>query len=107
MSYAKYFKVVIITIFDDCIIFKYMDGHLLFGLPWWLRWRKNLPTMQETQFNPWIGKIPWRREYLPIPVFLPGDSLAQRNLVGYSPFGHRESDMTEQHLLFGEHLKFK
>ena len=49
MSYEKYFKAVIITIFDDCIIFKYMDGHLLFGLPWWLRWQKNLPTMQETQ----------------------------------------------------------
>ena len=48
MSYEKYFKVVIITIFDDCTIFKYMDGHLLFGLPWWLRRQKNLPTMQET-----------------------------------------------------------
>ena len=48
MSYKKYFKVVIITIFDDCTIFKYMDGHLLFVLPWWLRRQKNLPMMQET-----------------------------------------------------------
>ena len=37
---------------------------------------KNLPAMQETPgFNPWVGKIPWRREWLPTPVFLPGESL--------------------------------
>ena len=34
---------------------------------------KNLPVMQETGFNPWVGKIPWRREWQPIPVFLPGE----------------------------------
>ena len=31
---------------------------------------KNLPAMQETQFNPWVGKILWRKEWLPTPVFL-------------------------------------
>ena len=31
---------------------------------------KNLPAMQETRFNPWVGKIPWRRDRLPTPVFL-------------------------------------
>ena len=31
---------------------------------------KNLPAMQETWFNSWVGKIPWRRDRLPIPVFL-------------------------------------
>ena len=31
---------------------------------------KNLPAMWETRFNPWVGKIPWRREWLPTPVFL-------------------------------------
>ena len=30
---------------------------------------KNLPAMQETGFDPWVGKIPWRREHLPTPVF--------------------------------------
>ena len=35
---------------------------------------KNLPAMQETQFNPWVGKIPWRRAWQPTPVFLPGES---------------------------------
>ena len=44
----------------------------------------------------WVGKIPWRREWLPTPVFLPEKSHGQRSLVGCSPWGHKESDMTEQ-----------
>ena len=47
-------------------------------------------------FDPWVGKIPWRREWLPTPVFLPGEFHEQRNLVGYSPWGRKESDMTEE-----------
>ena len=35
---------------------------------------KNPPAMQETQTDPWVGKIPWIREWLPTPVFLPGES---------------------------------
>ena len=57
---------------------------------------KNLPAMQEIGFDPWLGKIPWRREWLPAPVFLPGKSQGQRGLVGYSPWGLKESDMTKQ-----------
>ena len=57
---------------------------------------KNLPAMQETWFNPWIGKISWRRKWPPTPVFLPGEFHGQRSLAGYSPWGHRESDMTER-----------
>ena len=34
---------------------------------------KNLPAMQGTWFNPWVGKIPWRRESLPTPLFLPAE----------------------------------
>ena len=41
------------------------------------------------------GWIPWRREWLPTPVFLPGEFHGQRSLAGYSPWGHKESDMTE------------
>ena len=37
-------------------------------------------------FNPWVGKIPWRRKWQPSPVFLPGESHGQRNLEGYSPW---------------------
>ena len=38
-------------------------------------------------FSPWVGKIPWRREWQPIPVFLPGESHRQRSLAGYSSWG--------------------
>ena len=43
---------------------------------------KNLPTRQETGFSPWIGKIPWKREWQSNPIFLPGKSHGQRSLVG-------------------------
>ena len=41
-------------------------------------------------------KIPWRRGWLPTPVFWPGELHGQRSLAGYSPWGHREADSTEQ-----------
>ena len=56
---------------------------------------KNLPAMQETRFDPWVRKIPWRGVWQPTPVFLPGKSHGQRSLVGYSPWGHKGLAMTE------------
>ena len=50
----------------------------------------------ETGFDPWVGKMPWRRKWLLIPVFFLGEFHGQRSLVGYSPWGHIESDMTER-----------
>ena len=44
---------------------------------------KNLPAMQETRFDRWVGKIPWRRKWLPTPAFLPGEFHGLRSLVGY------------------------
>ena len=38
-------------------------------------------------FDPWVGKIPWRRKWQPTPVFLPRESHEQRSLAGYSPWG--------------------
>ena len=55
---------------------------------------KNPPAMWETP--PWVGTIPWRREWLPTPVFLLREVQGQRSLTGYSPQGHKESDTTEQ-----------
>ena len=49
-----------------------------------------------TGFDPWVGKIPWRREWQPTPVIWPGESNGQRSLVGDHPWGRRESDTTEQ-----------
>ena len=56
---------------------------------------KNLPAVQENQVRSLVWEDPWRREWHPTPVFLPGESHGQRNLVGYSPRGRKESDMTE------------
>jgi len=44
----------------------------------------------------WVRKIPWRREWLPTLVFLPGKPHGQRSLVGYSSWGCKESDTAEQ-----------
>ena len=61
---------------------------------------KHLPTsacnVGRPGFDPWVGKIPWRRKQQPTPVFLPGESHGRRNLVGYSPWGHKELDTTER-----------
>ena len=56
----------------------------------WLSWERICLQCGRPGFNPWVGKIPWRRERLPTPVFWPGE------LHGlYSPWGHKGSDMTE------------
>ena len=56
---------------------------------------KNLPGQcRRCGFNPWIGKILWRRKWQPTPVFLPGESHGQRSLAGCSPWGCKELDMT-------------
>ena len=47
-------------------------------------------------FDPWVRKIPWRRKWQPAPVLLPGKSHGRRSVVGYSPWGRKESDTTEQ-----------
>ena len=57
---------------------------------------RNLPAMQETGLNPWVRKIPWRREWLPRHIFLSGEFHGQRRLAGYSPWGQKELDVTEQ-----------
>ena len=60
---------------------------------------KNSPVMWDTWVRSWVGKIPWRRECLPTPVFWPGEFHGQRSLAGYSPWSHKELDMTERLLL--------
>ena len=55
-------------------------------------------------FSFWVERIPWRRNWQPTPVLLPGKFHGQRNLVGYSPWGHKESDTTE-HMDMPEHTQ--
>ena len=62
--------------------------------------RAKEPTCQckrhkRPEFNPWVGKIPWRRKWQHSPIFLPGESHGERSLVGYGPWGCKKSDMTE------------
>ena len=70
---------------------------------------KCLPVQEtkETRFESWVKKIPWRRAWLPTPAFLPGESHGHRSLVGYSPWGRKESDTTKSDLALAYiHLQF-
>ena len=61
---------------------------------------KTLPTVQETQVHSLGGKIPQRRKWQATPIFLPGKSYGQRNLEGYSLWGHKRvghNSATKQH----------
>ena len=49
-----------------------------------------------TGSTPGFGRSPWRRKWWPTPVFLTEKPHGQRNLAGYSPWGHKESDTTER-----------
>ena len=60
-------------------------------LPLWFSWLRICLQCRKSGFNPRVGKIPWRRERLPAPVFCLGEFLGL-----YSPRGCRESDTTEQ-----------
>ena len=66
------------------------------GLPWWLSREGICLRCKRRGFDPCVRKIPWRKEWQPTPVFLPGESHGQRSLAGYSPWDSKESDTTEQ-----------
>jgi len=67
------------------------------GSAWWLRRERICLQGGRPGFDPWVGKIPWRkRTWQPTPVFLAGESHGQRILVGYSPGGHKQLDTTER-----------
>ena len=70
------------------------------GLPWWLSGKESGCQCRRRGFDPWVGKIPWRRAWQPTPVFLPGESHGQRSLgkgggVSHSAWSCKESDRTE------------
>ena len=54
------------------------------------------PQCGRPGFDPWVGKIPWRRKWQPTPVLLPRKFHGWRSLVGYSPWGRKELDTTKQ-----------
>ena len=70
---------------------------------------KSLPAkagdLRDVVSFPELGRFPWRRARQPTPVFLPGELHGQRSLVGYSPWGRKELDTTEQ-LTQQQHNKY-
>ena len=76
-----------------------LNKHGIFWeLPWWCSGKESACQCRRCKrqgFSLWVGKIPWRRKWQPMPVFLPGKSHGQWSLVDYSPRDCRESDTTE------------
>ena len=83
-----------ICICHICINVTYKIYKCHIGLPLWLSWQRICIQCERLGFNPCVGKIPWRREWLPTPIFWPGEFHGL-----YSPCGHKESDTTEWLLL--------
>ena len=64
-------------------------------LPRWRSGKESTCQCRRCRFNPWVGKILWRRKWLRTSVFLPGKFHGQRGVAGYSPWGHKEMDIAE------------
>ena len=74
------------------------DVTFAWGLSRWHSGNKSVcqhRSLEGHGFNPWVGKIPWKRKGQPNPVFCTGESHGQRSLVGYCPWDHKESDRTK------------
>ena len=65
-------------------------------LPWWLSGKESVCWHRRCKVQSLDRKDPWRRKWHPTPVFLPGKSHGQRNLMDCSPWGCKESDTTDR-----------
>ena len=65
------------------------------GFPGGVRGKEPACQNRRREFNPWVGKSPWRRTWQPTPVFLPRESRGWRSLVGCSPWGCTEPGTAE------------
>ena len=77
---------------------KLMSHYINLGLSRWFSGKESTSqyrSCRRYRFDPCAGKIPWRRKWQPTSIFLPGEFHGQRSLVGYSPWGHKDSDMPE------------
>ena len=80
----------------EALLFTILD--LKVSVPKWLSGKEGTSQCRRRRcrgFDPWVRKIPWSGKWQPTPVFLPGKSHGHRSLVGHSPVGRKESDMTE------------
>ena len=84
--------------FMDCFSVSWLRASVVWGFPWWLSGKEfvcQCNRCRRCTIDPCVGKIPWGRKWQPTLVSLPGKSHRQRSLKGYSPWGHRQLDMTE------------
>ena len=79
----------------DCTSWLLLNDTVLYGFPNGSSGKESACQCRRCRFDPWVGKIPWSRKWLPTPVFLPGKSHGQRSLAGDSPWRCKESDTTE------------
>ena len=68
----------------------YYSSKSIVGFPDSSVGKESVCQSRRHRFYPWVGKIPWRWEWKPTPVFLSGKCHGQRSLEGYSPWGHKE-----------------
>ena len=59
------------------------------GVTWWLSGKESAFQFRRRNFDPWVGKIPCRRQRQLTPAFFPGESHGQRSLMGCSPWGRK------------------
>ena len=81
----------------DSMIVK--ERYCVLGFPGGSDGKESAYNVGDPWFDPYVGKIPWRREWQPTPVFLPGESHGQRSLVGYSAW-HQKDWVTNTHKPF-------
>ena len=62
-------------------------------------------SRRKHRFAPWVKKIPWRQEWQPTPIFLPGESHGQRRLVGDSPWGRQSRTQLSMYASCGQGTK--
>ena len=72
---------------------------MMVGFPGGSGGKESACNAGDLRFDSWVRKIPWRREWQPTPVFLPGECHGQKSLArsfgDYSPWGCKESDINE------------
>ena len=99
ITWKAYLKYSILDLYLEFLIQDVTQDFALFKSPYvtqmvnslMAQMVKNLPSMRTPGFDPWVGKMPWRRDWPPIPVFLPGEYPWQRSLADCSPLGPKES----------------
>ena len=93
---VQFYLYILLTEFSSGLTKRLRKKVILWGYPSGSDGKESTCQCRRPRFNPWVGKIPCRKKWQPTLIFLPGKPHQQRTLVGYSPWGCKESDTTEQ-----------